>query len=111
MYGNGHVLSCMGLKGIERRPCVNSYEFVCLTQLCTIRACFSVLLGDSLIISLAQLVSVSVALPAELVLSCRATSINNAVYRQGKSFNPSIDTFCQQLKFPQVLFSKFPQAS
>ena len=40
MYGNGHVLSCMGLKGIERRSCVNSYEFVCLTQLCTIRACF-----------------------------------------------------------------------
>ena len=40
MYGHGHVLSCMGLKGIERRSCVYSYEFVCLTQLCTIRACF-----------------------------------------------------------------------
>ena len=40
MYGHGHVLSCMGLKVIERRSCVNSYEFVCLTQLCTIRACY-----------------------------------------------------------------------
>ena len=39
MYGNGHVLSCMGLKGIERRSCVNSYEFVCLMQLCMIHAC------------------------------------------------------------------------
>ena len=42
MYGNGHVLSCMELKWIERRSCVNSYEFVCLTHLCTIRACFLV---------------------------------------------------------------------
>ena len=40
-----HVWSCMVinghlLKGIESRSSVNSYEFVCLTQLCTIRACF-----------------------------------------------------------------------
>ena len=40
MYGNGHVLSYKELKGIERRSCVSSYEFVCLTQLCTIRLNF-----------------------------------------------------------------------
>ena len=35
------VINGLLLKGIESRSCVNSYEFVCLTQLCTIRACLS----------------------------------------------------------------------
>ena len=35
MVINGHLL-----KGIESKFCVNSYEFVCLTQLCTICAFF-----------------------------------------------------------------------
>ena len=57
IYGHVWSWSCIVLYGIERRSCVNSYEFVCLTQLCTIRACYiyqsiaSLMPQDSLIFS------------------------------------------------------------
>ena len=50
---------------------------------------FTELLGPSLIINLAHLVSPSVALPAELVFMSGGN-----VLRRGKSFNPSTDMFC-----------------
>ena len=39
-----------------------------------------------------------------MLIYCSLTS-------HGKSLNPSADTFCQQLKFPQMHLSKFLQVT